>query len=155
MAKERRTFTNEDKAKVVAYAAEHGIKVTAEHFNIVPSVIRRWRLKAGHKLPPVRKKRKWTPEKIKAVLEYKKTHSNQETMDHFKVSSGQIHVWRTGVKYSRRKKANGAGNGALRQLEEKEAVMWLERWRQAYLDQVKREMPSAVDMLHFLRGAKV
>lgn len=156
MAKVRRSYTDEDKAKILSYEAEHGPKITAEHFNIVTSMIARWKRQAR---PVVQgRPRKWTPEKIKAVLDYRKTHTHTETLAHFKVSGGQIHAWQTGkdtnyYKRLRAEKANGATNG-LGELPHREALQWLGRWRQAYFDQLKAETPSAETVLKALRGGK-
>lgn len=157
MAKERRTYTDEDKAKILAHYREHGPKVTAEHFNIARSMIQRWKTQA-EPAPRTPRKRKWTPEKIAAVLEYLKTHKHKETMQHFKISGAQLYLWRHGLSNShwKRKKANGAAPQAngLDALPERDALMWLERWRQAYFDRLKAETPSAASVLAALRGGK-
>lgn len=162
MAK-RRTFTDELKAEVLAYAAKHGIRGAegaAMHFNIVPSVIQRWRTAA----PKQRAKgawrpgkKKWTDDKVAKVLDYLKTHTNSETMEHFKVSSSQISLWRRGLShghYKAKRKANGAAMNGLGELPEQDALKWLETWRQAYFDRMKAETPSAATVLAALRGGK-
>ena len=157
MAKARRQFTDEDKAKVLAHMAEHGLKVTSGHFNIVGSVLNRWRRQAGMGAQPPRLRR-WTPAKKAKVLEYLKTHSHTDTRKHFGISGAQIHIWRHNLPqgyYGRKPKANGATNGlGVLEMEEKDALMWLERWRTAYFDRMKAETPSATSVLQALRGGK-
>lgn len=164
MAKARRTFTDEDKAKILAHNAEHGPKVTAGHFNIHTSMINRWKRQAQ----PVKQKGKWGPgkkkwsdEKVAGVLDFLKTHSNGETMRHFKISSSQISLWRRGLSHGhykarRKAKANGAQpvTNGLGELPERDALKWLEIWRQAYFDRMKAETPSATTVLAALRGGK-
>lgn len=169
MAKERRTYTDEDKAKILAAAAEHGPKVAAEHFKVATSMINRWRRQAAGTAPkltkPVQRQKggwrnkKWTDEKVAKVVEFLKTHTHAETKEHFKVSSSQISLWRRGLShghYKQRRKANGAlplTNG-LGELPERDALMWLQRWRDAYFAQLKAETPSAASVLAALRGDK-
>lgn len=93
-------------------------------------------------------KKKWTDEKVAAVLDYLKTHSHSDTIKQFKVSSSQISVWRA------KRKANGAAMNELNELPEKEALVWLEKWRAAYFDRMKAETPSAASVLAALRGGK-
>lgn len=154
MAKVRRQFTDEDKAKILAHNAEHGPKVTAGHFNIATSMINRWM----HQVQPQRakgqwRKKKWTPQKVAAVLEYQKTHTNTETMARFKISSSQLSLWRRGLTHVPKRKANGAHptTNGLGALPERDALMWLERWRQAYFDRMKAETPSAASVLEALK----
>lgn len=99
--------------------------------------------------------RKWTPEKRAEVLEYRKTHSARETLLRFKISSGQLYQFQHPGYYNKRKqhKANGAANG-LATLPQKDALMWLERWRAAYFDRLKAETPSAQSVLTALRDGK-
>lgn len=157
MAKTRRTFTDEDRAKILAHNAEHGPKVTAEHFNIARSMIQRWRTQAGEKLV-VKRLRQWTPEKVAEVLAFKKEHTNKETLAKFKISSAQLYVWQHNLPsdHWKRKKANGTHpmTNGLGELPERDALMWLERWRQAYFDRLKAETPSAASVLAALRGGK-
>lgn len=169
MAETRRTYTDEDKQKILAHAAEHGPKVAAEHFKVATSMINRWRHQAGE-LPkptkPVQRRRgewakkKWTDDKIAAVVAYLKTHTHAETKERFKVSSSQISVWRRGLPYayykSKKHKANGAHpvTNGLGQLPERDALMWMQRWRDAYFAQLKAETPSAASVLAALRGGK-
>lgn len=108
-----------------------------------------------------KKMRKWPPEKVAEVLAFRKTHSYRETLKHFAISSGQLHVWQSDLPpgyYSKRGKAKrekqGNGLNGIVQLPEKDALMWLERWRQAYFDRVKAETPLAADVLAALRGGK-
>lgn len=107
-----------------------------------------------------KKLRKWTPEKIQEVLDYRRTHKWRETLAKFHISGGQLHVWQTGVNYPKKRKvtargkANGAAANGLAQLPEKDALIWLERWRQAYFDRMKAETPSAASVLAALRGGK-
>lgn len=166
---ERRTYTDEDKAKILAHNAEHGPKVTAEHFKVATSMINRWRHQAEKTAPkptkPVLRQKgqwrtkKWTDDKIAGVLEYLKTHTHEETKNHFKVSASQISVWRRGLPYAyykSKRKANGAhpATNGLGELPERDALTWLERWRQAYFDRIKAETPSAQSVLKALRGGK-
>lgn len=100
--------------------------------------------------------RRWTPEKIKEVLDYRKEHTYRETMEHFDISSGQLHGWVNKLPpgyYSKKRKAkaNGAANGLL---PAQDALKWLETWRQAYFDRMKAETPSAASVLAALRGGK-
>lgn len=161
MAKARRTYTDEDKAKILAHAAEHGATVAAEHFNMTRSIIDRWRKKAA--APKQRQKgawkpekKKWTDDKVATVLDYLKTHTNSETMAHFQVSSSQISLWRRGLSHGhyKKRKANGAAMNGLGELPEQDALKWLETWRQAYFDRMKAETPSAATVLAALRGGK-
>lgn len=169
MAKTRRSYTDEDKAKILAHNAEHGPKVTAEHFNIVPSMIQRWKKQAQPVKPkgawgPGRKK--WTDEKVAAVLTFLKTHTHGETKEHFKISSSQISLWRRGLShghYKAQRKANGAATNGLGvlNLDEKTAFVEMQRWRDAYfeLDKLKRELlktetPTVAAVLAALRGGK-
>lgn len=159
----RRTYTDEDKAKILAFAAEHGPTLAEKHFKVHGSMIARWRQQAA----PVQRqkgawgpgKKKWSDEKVAAVLDFLKTHTHAETKEHFKVSSSQISLWRRGLShghYKSKRKANGAApviNG-LGQLPEKDALMWIERWRTAYFDRLKAETPSATSVLEALRGGK-
>lgn len=161
MAKERRSFTDEDKAKILAHATEHGVTVTAGHFNIVRSVIDRWRKAAGLvKEQKTKRTRKWTPEKIAKVVEYAKSHSIEKTREHFGISGSQISLWKRGLSQShyvkKRSKSNGAATNGLGVLDmaEKDALKWLETWRQAYFDRLKAETPSAASVLAALRGGK-
>lgn len=148
MAKTRRTFTDEDKQKIVAHSLKHGLQVAAGHFNIVDSVIRRWQREAGEG-PKPKKLRQWTPEKVKGVLAYFNKHGYSATLNHFKISAFMLHNWRT----NKRPKTNGISNG-LGELPYQDALMWLGRWRQAYFDQLKAETPSAESVLDALRGGK-
>lgn len=157
MAEARRTFTPADKHEIVAYADNHGPKAAMVKYKINGwSQINRWRKDMGAHPVSMRKK-KWTDDKIAQVLEYLKTHGHNEARQHFKISGAQIHMWRHGKKYLPRKpKGNGTlslTNG-LGQLPEKDALMWLERWRQAYFDRLKAETPSATSVLEALRGGK-
>lgn len=72
-------------------------------------------------------RRTWTPAKKRAVLNYYRTHSNAETIAHYKISSGQLHVWKKEaqdptlakrafgnfVKKEKASKANGLGRVVL------------------------------------------
>ena len=105
--------------------------------------------------------RKWTPEKIAEVLAYYKDHTHQETLDHFRISGGQLHVWKNKLPagyYSKKRKAKANGaqpvTNGLGELPHREALQWLGRWRQAYFDQLKAETPSAEAVLRALRGGK-
>ena len=105
------------------------------------------------------RKKKWTEDKIAGVLEYNKTHSNAETIEHFKISSSQISLWKRGLThghYKRKRKANGAQpvTNGLATLPEKDALRWLETWRKAYFDRLAKETPSAASVLAALRGGK-
>lgn len=148
MARERRSFTPEKKAEIVAYATKHSVKDAAQVWKIVPTVVRRWQREAG-KGAPLRKLRHWTPEKVEAVRTYYSQHGHNATIDHFKISSSMLHKW-VGKK---RRKANGIGNG-LGELPYQDALIWVGRWRQAYFDQLKAETPSAESVLAALRGGK-
>lgn len=156
MAKPRRTFTDEDKAKVVAYCAEHGQKLTAEHFNIATSMVNRWKSQAQPQRAKGQwRKKKWTDAKIAAVLEFNKTHSNTDTLSRFKISSSQLSLWKRGLTHAayKRRKTNGAQpvTNGLGQLPQRDALMWLQRWRDAYFDRVKAETPSAASVLESLK----
>lgn len=100
-------------------------------------------------------RRKWTAEKISEVLDYRKAHTHTETLAHFKISSGQLHLFKTGKTYKRN--ANDAHRGNwhdVLDMEQKDALMHLERWRAAYLASIKNETPSAVELLRALQGKK-
>lgn len=152
MANARRVFTPAQKQEVVEYAEAHGTKAAMDKYKIGGwSQINRWRA-----TPVVQRKKgawrekKWTPEKVAGVLDYLKTHTHDETMKHFKISSSQISLWRRGLTYNSRK-TNGAATNGLGALPEKDALKWLETWRAAYFDRMKAETPSASEVLAALR----
>ena len=174
MAETRRTYTPEDKQKILAHLAGHGPKVTAEHFNVATSMISRWRHKAAETASkptkPVQRKKgqwrrkKWTNEKIAAVLAFRQTHTHKETKKRFNVGSSQLSLWSRGFTrnpYERKRPVATRGNGhsagplGVMDLPAKDALMWLERYYAAYLRQVRQEAPGPVDLYKILsRGDK-
>lgn len=165
MAETRKVWSAEEKAAVVAHAKKHGPKAATEEFKVpATSMVNRW-LRAAAGIPDKshRKKigraagrmRRWTPAKVAKVMAYLKEHGHHETLKHFRISGAQIHAWRQGMQSIPRRKANGAApaNG-LDALPEHDALMWLERWRTAYLDRIKAETPLAADVLAALRSGK-
>ena len=104
------------------------------------------------------RKLKWPPERQAQVLEYAKTHTNAETLAHFKISSSQLHVWKTGKTYYKSKKANGAQPPSAAGGEpNKAALIWLERWHKGYLANIRRggnPTPYDLDAEHARRALR-
>lgn len=113
-------------------------------------------------------RRTFSEETKQKVIAYVSEHGIGAATQHFKIHDSIIRRWLKGGPASVRKtvkrtSANGktyygypakrATNG-LGTLPEKDALVWLERWRQAYFDRMKAETPTAASVLAALRGEK-